>query len=663
MLTFLRRQLDAIEEEKYPFLLGLTGILAVIFVRNIAESSLEGSQALGFSPYAWRSFYMVFVHFPLFYLSLFIWLVWLLHSLTRAPLDRIGRALVIGMAVIIIPPFLDYAITRGSGYTLTYLKDIREIARAHQFFNLFRELPEASWGQRVEIVLAMIGVFGYVVIKTGKFFKGLLGALAAYLITFLHGVVPNTVSRLAHYAGYHGMKPGTFLTGTLFSIDSQNYAAIFLLFAAIPGAVMLRQEWHRPARVTKTFALTIAVGTACAVGFVLGLVPMLREGHFLWASPLTYVLLGATILTTAVAVNVARLPRSSWPRTALAVFVAFGGVTIGPVFAVMVLLILIAGRYLKHPIPSLILGFISGVSAVQGANTGLLLVPGSGRRAPEHARQIAAWNLFLDGRYREALERYDRLPAGDLEVAKRSAMCLIRLGNVPAAIARMEVVPGPLDYEGAIILGEAYVSTGAPRRAMETYRDALDARIEMAEFAGRIAGIHGRTGETAAMERMLALGRRHGMRRDQELLVRAEYHVSRGELAAAEAAFRTARYYNGRAAAAYAGLGRIAYERGQLDSAAALLERAQQLEPRNDAIQNNLGAILLMMDRPVDARICFQKSLAIRPHQTEAHYNLGLIAERMADTVGALAAFRQALVIDPQFGPAREAMSRLGSHD
>ena len=133
-----------IEEEKYSFLIGFISLYAIILCRNIFESVFEGSQALGFSPIISHSFYMIFIHFPLFYISIFLWILLVFILLTKENIINVSKFLLIGFAVIIIAPFIDFIVSKGSGYKLTYLSGFKQITEIHRFFDFTKDLIQAS---------------------------------------------------------------------------------------------------------------------------------------------------------------------------------------------------------------------------------------------------------------------------------------------------------------------------------------------------------------------------------------------------------------------------------------------------------------------------------------------------------------------------------------
>ncbi len=132
---------------------------AWIFGRNLLEGILEASHIMGFD---WRldvSLPMMFLHFPLFYLALFLLLALWLHALTGASIGRISRVLCVGFGVLLVAPIIDALVSGGRGYDLNYLPGFGSIL--WRFWNPGQATAETSPGQRVEILLAVIGIALY----------------------------------------------------------------------------------------------------------------------------------------------------------------------------------------------------------------------------------------------------------------------------------------------------------------------------------------------------------------------------------------------------------------------------------------------------------------------------------------------------------------------
>lgn len=194
-------------------------LAGLILARNLLESIVEIPQQIGFD---WRgeiSLPMFFLHFPLFYLALFLLLALWLHAVAGRPLARVARIVTSGFALLLLVPLVDRFVSGGAGYDLKYLGGLDpEILR---FWDPGAALHAVSPGQRIEIVLATLlaGLYAGWARRRGRgatavggaraaggsslraLVWGLLGAAGAYALIALLGAWPAIFARWASPAG------------------------------------------------------------------------------------------------------------------------------------------------------------------------------------------------------------------------------------------------------------------------------------------------------------------------------------------------------------------------------------------------------------------------------------------------------------------------------
>ncbi len=117
----------------------------------------------------------------------------------------------------------------------------------------------------------------------------------------------------------------------------------------------------------------------------------------------------------------------------------------------------------------------------------------------------------------------------------------------------------------------------------------------------------------------------------------------RGDIDAAERAYRAALAQDAEQPLALHYLGVVLYQRGRPAEALPSLERAAALVPREPEFHNNLGLALAMLDRNEDAVAAYRRSLALKPDHATAWNNLGLALQAMNRLPEAIEAFRRAL--------------------
>ncbi len=364
-----------IENQSFSLGTGFITIFAIILGRNILESSFEGIQVLGFSPSNARSFYMVFIHFPLFYFSLFLWMLLTFIILTKEDHIRITKAMIIGMAVIIVTPVIDIIVSKGSGYHLTYLGGFKQVFEIHKLFDLTRDVSEASWGQRIEIVLVLFGGFVYVFSKTKNLLKAISALVIIYFIIFLHGVLPNTIAQIPSYLGAHRLSYQTIITSGILPIDSQNYAVIFAISTILAGYLIFIKTKKELSKRILNFKTLIIIIISLIIGIIYGIFLILPYYPFISYNPISYLIVLLVVCTIFLAQIAASSEKRSTRFQISIIAALFFATALGPIFLIFTVLFIIIRRYIKIkwliPIPL----FIAGFSIVLQEATFLTIIP------------------------------------------------------------------------------------------------------------------------------------------------------------------------------------------------------------------------------------------------------------------------------------------------
>src|SRR6266481_4745162 len=125
----------------------------------------------------------------------------------------------------------------------------------------------------------------------------------------------------------------------------------------------------------------------------------------------------------------------------------------------------------------------------------------------------------------------------------------------------------------------------------------------------------------------------------QKTFAEGEAALQRGELDAAEAAFRRVLAADPRSAAAYANLGVVAMRRRDWNHALALLKKAERLEPRMAGVRLNIGLVKYRSGDYAGAIAPLASVVRDQPESQQAHYLLGLcnvFTEHYENAVAAL---------------------------
>lgn len=163
-------------------------------------------------------------------------------------------------------------------------------------------------------------------------------------------------------------------------------------------------------------------------------------------------------------------------------------------------------------------------------------------------------------------------------------------------------------------------------------------------------------------------------------------YLQAGNLAGAEAAYKTVLHSHPNYPEALLMLGVVEHRRGRLDSAFFLIDSALAVAPNYaealyyrgivlgalnrqlealgyfdqalairpdfaDAL-NDRGNALIALNRQLEALTCYDRALAIKPKYTEALYNRGYVLSALGHQQDALASYDQALSVNPDFAEA-----------
>lgn len=242
-------------------------LFSFIFLRNILEGILEQGHLFGLSPYPYRSFLISFIHFPLFYLNVFLFIVLIFAFFIRISKKeeflKIAGSISFMCWIIILPPIIDFFVSGGRGYDLSYiLKGGNLLERVVVSFNPFASLPGVTIGMRIEIYLALILSFIWFFVKRNNFFLAIIGTFAFYLSLLFLGLLPLLIANIFGYEFSSFYQSG----GILF-YDTQKFAAIlfisFFILATITIFLFFKDEFKeifciRP--INMLFVLALIAG-------------------------------------------------------------------------------------------------------------------------------------------------------------------------------------------------------------------------------------------------------------------------------------------------------------------------------------------------------------------------------------------------------------------
>ncbi len=652
----LKKIITEIEKEKFSFLLGFLTLYSIILTRNILESSFEGKQILAFSEIVSQSFYMMFIHFPLFYISLYTWILLVLRLLTKEETIKIAKIVVIGMTIIIIAPIIDIIVSRGSGYKLTYLTGPKGFGQIHKFFHFTKDFLQVSWGQRAEIFLVLLGSYIYIFIKTKNHLKSVITPIVIYLIIFIHGTLPNTIASLPSYLGFKNLTSVAILGSGILSIDSQNYSVIFCIsiILCFLSIVLITKENTVTIKEIIDPKTSIIPILAIFLGILYGLFLILRYYPLVLINPIFYLSVILSILIAILTNRLSQLHINMTEFHILAVIIILSCLSLGYIFSILILISYIFKRFLKPGWLLFIPTFIAGFSLIFQEYTYKTIIPVEKEYIELKGRKLSGWSYFLNGDYKKSLLFYLKANSisQDKEIQKRIGQCYLNMGHLEKGIQKLEKIENP-DYETILSLGQAYIQNGKNEEAVNIYKKAIEKGISPGEFYVKIAEIASHSGTKNEINKAIDKALLYGTPKYKLYQIEADFFFRENNLGKALSMYNKSLNHNPRSVASITGRAMTFYKQGQIKKAEEELLRVLKIEPDNDAVYNNLGAVYIAQNNYIKAEKTFLKSLDINPNQEEAYYNLGLIYEIMENKPQALQMYHRALKVNPAYLPAK----------
>lgn len=145
----------------------------------------------------------------------------------------------------------------------------------------------------------------------------------------------------------------------------------------------------------------------------------------------------------------------------------------------------------------------------------------------------------------------------------------------------------------------------------------------------------------------------------QKRLLDAVAAHRRGDLDAAERAYRAVLASEPRNFDATHLLGVVLYARGRLGEAETLLRRAVALNGKATAAHNNLGNLLKALGRLEDSLVCYGSAVELDPKYADAFANRGNVLDELGRGPEALADYDRTLALNPNHPGALQRSAKL----
>ncbi|UCD05400.1 MAG: UbiA prenyltransferase family protein, partial [candidate division WOR-3 bacterium] len=235
-----------------------------IFLRVFFEGIFESYHSVGFSGFSYRMLLSYFIHFPLFYFSLFLILVLIISLVLNESVRNVTKTASIGLVLILFVPLIDFFV--GGGYTITY--PLRSGPYFIHFPNPFVSLAElgVSPGQRVIAgsVSILIGIYAF--LKTNKILRSTFTSLSCLVVIIVFGGFTTMLAL--------NRPESVYIPGGILYTDTQKYCAIYaLIFSILAFAYLFSLNRESATLFLKALRLerVLFYGGVVVFGFVVSL--------------------------------------------------------------------------------------------------------------------------------------------------------------------------------------------------------------------------------------------------------------------------------------------------------------------------------------------------------------------------------------------------------
>lgn len=225
----MRRIIEYIDRQS-PLRATYVIILSVI-LRGILEGSFESSRNLHFQLSLYKAFLFFFLHQFSFYFAAFLLLSIVVSLISRKDILKTYNFIATFSFIIILPPLIDFL--SGGGYNLKYIFSEKEVYTViANFFNPFYDLSGIgiTYGMRVEITLAMLGIMLYTFLHTKDILRSSISGIATFFILLFLGSTPYIFLWI-----FKVSYDVAFMNYSLIYEDTQRYSILnlFVIFLSL----------------------------------------------------------------------------------------------------------------------------------------------------------------------------------------------------------------------------------------------------------------------------------------------------------------------------------------------------------------------------------------------------------------------------------------------
>ena len=189
----LRNFIESIESYKAGFLLWITVILAVGFVRSVFEGFLEVFHTT-INPHA------LFLHYPISWICMMLTFLLILKFFSKETVVKVTKVVIVFFLIILLVPVIDYFASGGQGFDLEYVLGTPSYL-VSQFFSFYGDFPDGvgvTPGQKFVLLLSFALSSIYCWTKTKNALRSAGCFIALYTAAAFYAFFPSFIGMLMY---------------------------------------------------------------------------------------------------------------------------------------------------------------------------------------------------------------------------------------------------------------------------------------------------------------------------------------------------------------------------------------------------------------------------------------------------------------------------------
>ncbi|MBU0598387.1 UbiA family prenyltransferase [Patescibacteria group bacterium] len=192
--------IERIEQRKLPLIYWLLSFVVIALLRMYIEDFTVPGGSRGFFNAGNQ------IHEFMFYAVAMLVIAAILHLFTRTEIKNVFKTVISFSPIILAAPVIDYIVTLGQGWRISYVYDLTVQSPWIRFITLGGEWSGggATPGIKIEILFILAFIFLYIWSKTGRKIKSMAGSFLLYCYLSVAALLPWWVAQYYSWFGLVG---------------------------------------------------------------------------------------------------------------------------------------------------------------------------------------------------------------------------------------------------------------------------------------------------------------------------------------------------------------------------------------------------------------------------------------------------------------------------